>query len=77
MSRTRSLAAAVALACLASPLTVTSATAAAAPRPGVVKEHVHYGSKAVEVPKGKRAVISFDGRRGDIVSLSGVAPGQL
>jgi hypothetical protein len=78
MSRTRSLATAVALACLASPLTVTSATAAApAPRPGVVKEHVHYGSKAVEVPKGKRAVISFDGRRGDVVSLSGVAPERL
>ena len=79
MSRTRSLAAAVALACLTSPLVTppAAATTPVAARSGVVKKHVDYGSKAVKVAKGKRAVISFDGRRGDIVSLSGVATAQL
>jgi hypothetical protein len=66
------------MACLAAPLVGTPATAAPPDaRSGVVRKHVDYGSKAVRVAQGKRAVISFDGRRGDIVSLSGVAPAQL
>ena len=79
MSRTHALVTAVTLACLASPLAAVAPAPAKAPaaRSGVVKVHVHYGSKPVTVAKGTRAVIRFDGRRGDVVSLSGVAPAQL
>lgn len=78
MSRTRTLVAAVALTCLASPL-VASVPAPAAParQAPAVERHVDYGDRAVNVPRGRRAVISFDGRRGDIVSLSGLTPAQL
>lgn len=78
MPRTRSLATSlVLLTGLLLPLAATEATAAPARQAPPVKRHVDYGDGAVTVPKGRRAVISFDGHRGDIVSLGGVVPAQL
>lgn len=80
MSRTRTVVAAAALTCLAAPL-VAAAPASAAerqvrPAPAAVR-HLDYGDRAVRLPEGRRAVIRFDGRRGDVVSLSGVVPSRL
>jgi hypothetical protein len=73
MSRTLRLALVIVLA--ASTLlcagATTSVTAAESARDPVVKAFVEYGDPAVSVPPGHRAKLSFVGRRGDIVHLSG------
>lgn len=74
MTRTRTLAASILLAGLATPLATTAeAAAGAAP---VVRAFVAYGDKAVTVPKNTRGVVRFHGRQGDMVSLSGIVPAR-
>lgn len=83
MIRARALVATVLLAGLTTPLTATAAPAtsdaaptapagraqpAAPPTAPVMRKFVAYGDKAVRVPKGSRLVLSFEGRRGDLVT---------
>lgn len=85
MSRTRSLAATLALACLAAPLVTATPTAAsptttaaraAAP---VVRVTTSYGARAIKVPEGSRTFLRFAGRKGDVVTVDhgGRAPARL
>lgn len=66
---------AVALGLLA-PLAATSPTSAApqaGPRAGeTVTRFVEYGDRAVVVPKNRRGVVRFTGKKGDVVSLGGI-----
>lgn len=77
MSRTRALITTAALAAgLVAPLAATATAAEAAPTRTVVRT-VSYGDKPVTVPKGKRLALRFEGRRGDLVTLSGVSPARI
>ncbi|MDR7252727.1 hypothetical protein J2X46_001703 [Nocardioides sp. BE266] len=68
MLRTRSLVTSLALLTgLLLPLAATESVAA--PPSDPVRRSVAYGDGSVKVPAGRRAAISFEGRKGDLVSL--------
>ncbi|GAA1446516.1 hypothetical protein GCM10009641_70240 [Mycobacterium cookii] len=80
MIRARALVASVLLAALTTPQTAIAPSAAAAPSAAqttvapaaaaapVLRKFVAYGDKAVWTPKGSRLFLSFEGRRGDLVT---------
>lgn len=78
MLHTRSFVTGLALvAGLLLPVGAAESVAAAPKEP--VRRSVEYGDGAVKVPSGRKAVISFEGRKGDIVSLddSAARPARL
>ncbi|QSR32133.1 hypothetical protein CFI00_16785 [Nocardioides sp. S5] len=82
MIRTRALVASVLAAGLTTPLTAVAPYAAAAPGAAqstvassaaaapVLRKFVAYGDEAVWTPKGSRLFLSFEGRRGDLVTTN-------
>lgn len=79
MMRSRSLVTAAAVAAgLLAPLTTTApATATPQGKPAAtVVRLVEYGDKAVVVPKNRKGVVRFRGKKGDFVTLDGIQPAR-